>query len=199
MILGISGSPRKGSTYHVLTLTLGMLEERGFEVELFSAHSNRIEFCKHCDFCRKARRCMHDDDVTKLYNMLERADGVIMATPVHNSGISAQLKAVMERTRALLFRNPEALAGKPGMGIAVGGDRNGGQDLALLEIHAFFILNRMIPVSGGSFGANFGAAFWSRDSLEEVRSDVEGMRSLEMTVEKFAEWVERAKRVRGSS
>lgn len=199
MIVGISGSPRKMSTYHVLTYALEVLRDLGFEIELFSAHNRKIEFCMHCDFCRKAKRCVHNDDVTELYDMLEEADGIIMATPVHEGGISSQLKAVMERTRALLFRNPEALAEKPGMGIAVGGDRNGGQDLALLEIHTFFILNRMIPVSGGSFGSNLGGTFWSRDTLEGVEKDAEGWRSLEMTVKKFAEWIEKAKKLRESS
>lgn len=199
MILGISGSPRKGATHHTLSLALKMLEESGFETHMFSAHDSKIEFCRHCDFCRKSKRCLHEDDVIELYSLLEASDGLILATPVHDSGISAPLKAIMERIRALLFKNPDALAGKPGMGIAVGGDRNGGQDLALLEIHAFFILNRMIPVSGGSFGANLGAAFWSKDTLEGVRSDEEGMRSLEMTVRRFAELTEKTKMLRGSS
>ncbi|WP_456478690.1 flavodoxin family protein [Geoglobus ahangari] len=198
MIVGVSGSPRKGATHHVLSLALKMLEERGFETTSFSAHDSRIELCRHCDFCRKSKRCVHEDDMIKLYELLEASKGVILATPVHNGGVSAHMKAMLERTRALLFRNPKALAGKPGMGIAVGGDRNGGQDLALLEINAFFTMNRMIPVSGGSFGANLGAAFWSRDTLEGVRNDGEGMRSLEMTVKRFAEWVEKAERIRES-
>ncbi|MBE8538744.1 NAD(P)H-dependent oxidoreductase [Geoglobus acetivorans] len=198
MILGICGSPRKKTTHHVLSLALKMLEKRGVETTLFSAHDSKIEFCRHCDFCRKSKRCVHEDDMAELYELLEASKGVILATPVHNGGVSAHLKAMMERTRALLFRNPKALAGKPGMGIAVGGDRNGGQDLTLLEINAFFIMNRMIPVSGGNFGANLGAAFWSRDTLEGVRSDEEGIRSLEMTVNRFAEWVERAGKLRES-
>jgi len=75
------------------------------------------------------------------------------------------------------------------MGIAVGGDRAGGQELALMQIHNFYILNGMIPVSGGFFGANVGATFWSKDTLEEVKRDEEGFRSLRKTVKHFAQYL----------
>jgi multimeric flavodoxin WrbA len=101
--------------------------------------------------------------------------------------MSAQTKIVIDRTRATLAADPKALRRKPGMAIAVGGDRMGGQELALQQIHTFYILNGMIPVSGGFFGANLGATFWSHDTLEDAQKDEEGFRSLRKTVRKFAE------------
>ncbi len=78
------------------------------------------------------------------------------------------------------------------MGIVVGGDRNGGQEFALMQIHTFYIINGMIPVGGGFFGANLGATFWSKDTLEGVKADEEGFRSLKKTVKKFAAQMEAA-------
>ncbi len=43
----------------------------------------------------------------------------------------------------------------------------------------------MIPVSGGYFGSNLGATFWTKDSLEGVKQDKEGFRSLKKTLKKF--------------
>ncbi len=120
-----------------------------------------------------------------------------MATPVYNGGLSAQLKTVMDRTRATLAADPKALQRKPGMAIAVGGDRMGGQELAIQAIHTFYILNGMIPVSGGFFGSNLGATFWSRDTLEGAEKDEEGWRSLRKTVRRFADtlqWLEKMER-----
>jgi multimeric flavodoxin WrbA len=97
----------------------------------------------------------------------------------------------MDRTRALVAADKDVFKGKIGMGIATGGDRNGGQELALMQIHAFFILNGMIPASGGSFGANFGATLWSKDTLEGVKLDEEGFRSLRKTVKHFADFMEK--------
>ena len=123
----------------------------------------------------------------QLYPLFKEASGLVVATPVYNGGVSAQTKIVMDRTRALLAGDTKALTAKPGMAIAVGGDRMGGQELAVQQIHTFYILNGMIPVSGGFFGANLGATFWSRDTLEGGMQDEEGMRSLRKTVRRFAE------------
>ena len=66
----------------------------------------------------------------------------------------------------------------------------GGQELAVQQIHTFYVLNGMIPVSGGFFGANLGATFWSHDTLEEAKKDIEGFRSLRKTTRRFAETLE---------
>ena len=77
------------------------------------------------------------------------------------------------------------------MAIAVGGDRIGGQEQAIQQIMAFYIINGIILVSGGPFGANLGATFWSKDTLEGVKKDKEGFRSLRKTVKRFAEFLEK--------
>jgi multimeric flavodoxin WrbA len=187
MILGICGSPRKMATDHVLGEALKMLEERGVQTALFSVRGKNISPCRHCDYCLKNKECIVKDDMYQLYPLFREAEGFVIATPVYNGGLSAQTKAVIDRTRATLAADPNALRGKPGMAIAVGGDRMGGQELAIQQIHTFYILNGMIPISGGFFGANLGATFWSKDTLEGVKEDAEGFRSLRKTVKKFAE------------
>jgi multimeric flavodoxin WrbA len=92
--------------------------------------------------------------------------------------------------RAAVAADKNFFKGKVGMGIVTGGDRNGGQEFALMQIHTFFIINGMIPVSGGFFGANLGATFWSKDSLDGVKQDEEGFRSLRKTVKRFSEYLE---------
>jgi multimeric flavodoxin WrbA len=126
----------------------------------------------------------------ELYALLKDAKGIVIATPVYNGGISAQTKTVMDRCRAAVASDRNFFRGKVGMGIALGGDRAGGQEAALMQIHTFFILNGMIPVSGGFFGANLGATFWTRDTLDGVKQDEEGFRSLKKTVKRFAEFLQ---------
>lgn len=189
MILCINGSPRKEATEYVLEQAQKLLEGEGFEIESISVRGKKINFCKHCDHCLEAKECIFKDDMQEIYDAIEGSEAIVLATPVYNSGISAQLKAVMDRTRALMAKNPKALHGKIGMGIAVGGDRIGGQEIALLQIHAFFILNGAIPVSGGFFGANLGATFWSKDTKEGVSEDEEGFRSLRKTVKRFIDFI----------
>ena len=191
MIIGICGSPREQATEYVLKEALRMLNEKGFETQLWTVRGKWIEFCTHCDYCLKNKECFFQDDMQNLYALLIQAKGIIFATPVYNGGVSAQTKAVMDRTRAVVAGDKNFFKGKIGMGIATGGDRNGGQEFALMQIHTFYIINGMIPVSGGFFGANFGATFWSKDTLEGVKLDEEGFRSLRKTVKRFAGFMEK--------
>jgi len=186
MIVGICGSPRKQATEYVLREALRILERMGFETVFFTVRGKNIGFCRHCDHCLEHHECIIMDSMYELYPLLNDSKGIIIATPVYNGGISAQTKAVMDRCRALLAADRDFFRCKVGMAIAVGGDRIGGQELAIQQIISFYTLNGIIPISGGSFGANLGATFWSKDTLKGVKKDEEGFRSLRKTVRKFA-------------
>jgi multimeric flavodoxin WrbA len=191
MIVGICGSPRDQATEYVLIEALHLLGEKGLKTRFWTIRGKRVEACAHCDYCLKNKECVVQDDVQELYALLAEAKGIIFATPVYNGGVSAQTKAVMDRMRAVVAADKNFFKGKIGMGIAVGGDRSGGQEFALMQIHTFYIINGMVPVGGGSFGANLGATLWSRDTLEGVKADEEGFRSLRKTVKRFGEFIER--------
>jgi multimeric flavodoxin WrbA len=125
--------------------------------------------------------------MSEVYGLLRQAEGIVMATPVYNGGVSAQIKAVMDRCRALVAADRNFFRSKTGMAIAVGGDRIGGQEQAIQQVLTFYILNGVKPVSGGFFGANLGATFWSKDTLAGVKEDEEGFRSLKKTVNRFVD------------
>ena len=197
MIVGICGSPRKQSTEHILAEALHTLEKKGFKTQMWTVREKEIGYCTHCDYCLTDIQCVIQDDMQELHVLLTKASGIIIATPVYNGGVSAQIKAIMDRTRAAVASDENVFKGKIGMGIAVGGDRAGGQELALMQIHTFYILNGMIPVSGGYFGANLGATFWSKDTLEGTGEDKEGFRSLKKTLKIFAEYVEKRQKEQG--
>jgi multimeric flavodoxin WrbA len=190
LVVGICGSPRQESTEYITKEALRMLEEKGFETKFFTVRGKQIQFCTHCDFCLSSQgECTFKDAMEEVYALLKEAQGIILATPVYNGTISGQMKALMDRTRAVVAADEHAFKGKIGMGIATGGDRMGGQEMALTQIHTFYILNEMIPVSGGPFGANLGATFWTNDTLEGAKKDEEGFRTLKKTVKRFAEYL----------
>ncbi len=190
MIVGICGSPRKQATEYVLEQALALLKAKGFETQLWTVRGKWLEYCIHCDYCLENKNCQFQDDMEELYELLANAKGIIFASPVYNGGVSAQTKTVMDRTRSLVAADKNFFKGKIGMGITTGGDRAGGQELAQWQIHTFYLINGMIPVGGGPFGANLGANFWSKDTLEGVKLDEEGARSLRKTVKRFAEYLE---------
>ena len=187
MIVGICGSPREQATDYVLKEALKQLASQGFETSFFTVRDKDINFCIHCDYCLKHKECVFKDDMQQLIALVKKAQGIIIATPVYNGGVSSQTKAVMDRFRSAVAADRNFFKHKIGMGIAAGGDRMGGQELALQQIITFYIINSIIPVSGGFFGANIGATFWTKDTLEGVKQDEEGFRSLKKTLKKFSE------------
>lgn len=190
-IFGICGSPRKNTTDFIIQNALDKLNNDGFETELFSCAGKTIKPCMHCDYCLKNKKCIIEDDMLDVYENLQNADGIILATPVQSGGISSNLAAVMDRTRALEAVDYNILRGKIGMSIAVGGDRTGGQDFAHLKNITYFMIHGIIPVSGGPFGSNLGASFWSNDSLEDVKKDEYGMESLNRTLVEFSKFLKK--------
>lgn len=187
-LIGISGSPRIASTDYAVRSALGYAEEKyGIETDYFSVNKKQINFCIHCDYCvRKKQGCVHKDDMNELYPKLEWADAWILGSPVYQGAISGQLKTVLDRLRASVARKKDIFACKAGAGIAVGGDRVGGQEPVLKTIIDFYIINEMIPVGGGSFGANLGATMWSKDKKAEgAEADSEGTKTIHRTVDRL--------------
>ena len=184
-VFGICASPRNNTTEYVLSEALDKLENDGFETEMFTCMGKTIRPCMHCDYCLEIKKCIIDDDMADVYDGLQNADGIILATPVQSGSISSNMSSIMDRTRALEAVDYNLLRGKIGMSIAVGGDRTGGQDFAHLSNITYFMIHGIIPVSGGPFGSNLGASFWSNDSLDDIKNDVYGMESLNRTLHEF--------------
>jgi multimeric flavodoxin WrbA len=197
-ILGISGSPRNMATDFIVQEALRITEDKyGAETYYFSSKGKKLNFCIHCDFCLRTKQgCIHKDDIAaELYDKMIWADAWIIGTPVYQGTVSAQTKTIMDRCRAVVARDPKVFLNKVGMGIADGGDRIGGQEPAIQTILNFYVINEMIPVGGGSFGANLGGTFWSKDKgAEGISEDAEGMRSLRRTLKKLIQTTQMVKK-----
>jgi len=154
-IVGLVGSPRDSNTKLLVSLALKECEALGLKTELLHVGKMKISPCKACDRCREAGRCVINDDFQKVAAKIEEADGIIIGSPVYFGCVSAQLKALMDRTRYL--RRREALKDKVGGAIAVGGSRNGGQENVLHQIHNFFLIHGMLVV-GDEKTMHFGGA-----------------------------------------
>jgi len=187
-VLGISGSPRLASTDYVIRDALDHATQKyDASTEYISLHNKIIGFCKHCDFCiRKKEGCIQKDDMEQIYEKLQWADCVLIGTPVYQGTLSGQTKTMLDSCRALVASNPVALSNKVGAAAAVGEDRVGGQELAIRSIVDFYMISEMIPVGGGSFGANLGGTFWSKDKgAKGVSEDADGIRGMHRTIKRL--------------
>jgi len=104
-VLGVSGSPRRnGNTELLLKELLNGAESSGLEVELIILSELSISPCTSCDSCQKDGQCVINDDMQLMYGKLLEADYVVFASPVYFKGVSAQMKAFIDRCQALWSR-----------------------------------------------------------------------------------------------
>lgn len=109
-VLILSGSPRKGGNSDTLCneFLKGALEA-GNEAEKIFISEKNIGYCKACYACKNTGICAIKDDMANILDKMLKADIIVLSSPVYFYSISAQLKAVIDRTVAkwLEFKNKE--------------------------------------------------------------------------------------------
>ena len=101
-ILVLSGSPRKGGNTELLAEAFAKGAAAQHHVEIVSVRDYKVNPCLGCNACFKTDGiCAQNDDMAIIYEKMSRADMLVIASPVYFYGISAQLKAVIDR-----FHNP---------------------------------------------------------------------------------------------
>jgi multimeric flavodoxin WrbA len=149
-IIGLCASPRtQGNTRRLLEFFLAECRGLGAETELISASDRRVEFCRACEQCMRQGDCPVQDDYLPLLPKILSADALVLATPNYAFDVSAQIKAVMDRSHAFLYYR-QALAGKYGVGLCVAGHWFGSRSIARR-------LSQTVWLCGGaSVGAAWG-------------------------------------------
>ena len=68
-------------------------------IEIVYVADYNVNPCIGCNSCfaREGNQCFQDDDMVQIYEKLRNADIVVIASPVYFYGISAQLKAIVDR------------------------------------------------------------------------------------------------------
>lgn len=102
-ILILSGSPRKGGNTELLVEAFVKGASQKHHVDVVSVHDYKVNPCMGCNACFKneSNSCVQKDDMPLIYEKMAVADMLVIASPVYFYGLSAQLKAVIDR-----FHNP---------------------------------------------------------------------------------------------
>jgi len=92
------GSPRKnGNTETLADALIEGARAAGAEVTKYTLRGRKIAPCVNCDYCQTHDRCAVADDMADVYELLQKTDALVFATPVYFYNMSAQLKAVLDR------------------------------------------------------------------------------------------------------
>ena len=145
-VVGIVCSPRKeGNTEILVREALAAVQEAGGETELIRVADKSIAPCDGCGVCGEDGVCRIEDDMQAIYKELEQADGIIFGTPVYFVNVTAQAKAIIDRTYA--FLRVRKLRGKVAGAIVVARRVGASQVLSLL--YTYFMAQRMVIAGGG--------------------------------------------------
>lgn len=181
-IIAVNGSPRKnGNTYHLLTIVLNELKARGIETELIQAGGRDIHGCIACNKCRTSHesRCVFNDDI--INSSLEKiaaAEGLILGSPVYFGGITAQMKAFIDRV-GYVSRTHKLLKGKVCASVAVA--RRNGALTAFNQMNNLFTISECIVV---------GSSYWNQGvgrEIGDVANDAEGITTMKTLGQNMAD------------
>jgi multimeric flavodoxin WrbA len=94
------GSPRKnGSTRILAAEAERALNEQGIPTETVFLNDLKIRGCQECYWCKKndVAECAVKDDMQKIHQLMQESDGLIVASPIYFSGVTAQTKTWLDR------------------------------------------------------------------------------------------------------
>jgi multimeric flavodoxin WrbA len=173
-VIAFSGSARKdGNTAILVNTVFKELKKAKIETEMVQLAGKKISGCIACGKCfeNKDKRCVVANDILNdcIEKMLE-ADGIILASPTYFADISANMKALIERSGFVARANNDMFRRK--VGASVVAVRRGGAIHAFDSMNHFFFISQMI-VPGSSYwnvGIGLGPG--------EVKGDEEGLMTM---------------------
>lgn len=165
-VLLINGSPHaNGCTYTALSVVASELEKENIKTNIYHIGNNAIHGCIACMKCSGNGVCVFKNDcVNECVELLKKADGLIVGSPVYYSGPNGSLCAALDR---IFFIKEKYYRYKPAA--AVVSARRGGASAAFDRLNKYFTISSMPVVSSQYWNAVHGM------TPEEVLEDKEGL------------------------
>ncbi len=181
-VVAFNGSGRKdGNTAILVKRVLTVLDRHGIETEMVQLGGEPLRGCTACMGCvkNKDRKCVLKGDKLNahLAKMIE-ADGIILASPTYFADVTAELKALIDRSGYVCRANGDLLARK--VGAAVVAVRRAGAIHAFDTINHFFLINQMIIPGSRYWNIGIGR------EVGEVEKDEEGVATMDILGENMA-------------
>lgn len=158
LIIGINGSPdREGNTAYLLDEVLKACRELGADTGLIhvmdALEGQERPYCIACGSpCPEV--CHRKANLADAYDIIRKADALVVGSPVYFGTVSGQLKAFWDKSRNL--RGEKALVGIPGGAVSVAAARFGGQETTVRAIHDIMLIHGMRVVGDASISTGGG-------------------------------------------
>jgi multimeric flavodoxin WrbA len=121
-VVGFNGSARKkGNTACSLNTVFAELKKAGIETEMIHVGKEKIQGCIACYGCvkNKDEACaFKDDPVNEWIQKMKEADGILLGSPVHFSGVAGTMKSFLDRAFFVSSNNGGLFRHKVGASVA---------------------------------------------------------------------------------
>ncbi len=188
-VLIINGSPRvNGNTSYVLSEMEKVFNENDVETEIIQVGNKDIRGCIACGYCSKHGECTFDDLVNEVNQKFEKADGLVVASPVYYASANGTLISFLDR---LFYSSHFDKTMKVGASVVVA--RRGGLSSTFDELNKYFTISNM-PIASSMYwnsvhGRAPGEAKGDEEGLQTIRVLAKNMtflmRSIELGKEKY--------------
>lgn len=167
-VLILNGSPRvEGNTSIAVHEMVKVFEAEGVEVEVMQIGNKAIRGCIACGSCSKNGKCVFDDAVNEAAQKFEKADGLVVASPVYYASANATLIACLDR---LFYSTGFDKTMKVGASVAVA--RRGGCSATFDELNKYFTISGM-PVASSQYWNSVHGRLKG-----EAKQDLEGLQTM---------------------
>ncbi len=147
-VVAIVGSPHtNGNTSYLVDQALKELSSQGIETEKIMLGTCVINPCLGHDKCDTFKECQQKDDAPAVIDKFNKADGVILASPVYFYDVTAQMKAFIDRNFFTFTHNGKKKAKYAGL-LAIGGGGGADETIATLKRFAGLPDENCFIVSG---------------------------------------------------
>ncbi|MEZ0343493.1 MAG: flavodoxin family protein [Caldimicrobium sp.] len=187
-VVAFNGSPRKGgNTEKALQLLAEELQTYGINTQIIQVGDKQIRGCIACYTCRKKQneRCAIEDEVNEWIQIMKKADGIVLASPVYFSGIAGTMKCFLDRAFLVSSVNGNLFRHKVGAALAVC-RRAGGVSTYTQLLHYLTYAEMVVATSnywGGVFGLSPGECLKDEEGKQIIRVLAKNMAWLLMTTQ----------------
>lgn len=142
-ILALFCSPRReGNTELLLDELLKGASVEGADAEKVDACRLQIAPCSGCGTCETTGKCSIEDQMQGVYDQIDVADAIVLASPIYFYNVTAQCKILIDRCQALWSKKyilREKIRARKGFFLSVGGTKGKKMfDCAVLTVRYFF-------------------------------------------------------------
>lgn len=175
-VLMINGSPRiNGNTTIALEEMRKAFDEEGVNTEIIQVGNKDVRGCIACGRCAELGKCVFDDIVNELAPKFEKADGLVIASPVYFASANATLIAVLDR---LFYSTHFDKTMKVGASVVCA--RRGGCSATFNELNKYFTITNMPIASSQYWNSIHGRA------QGEASRDEEGKQTMRVLARNMA-------------